>query len=93
MITGATGSGTEALAMAPRAGGGGKHTRAFGGIWSGSVVSTPGTGSAGSDRVGAAELVDDALALGRMAVPPVLLSQPATTPADRQSRPATTSVA
>jgi hypothetical protein len=57
------------------------------------LVSTPGTGSAGSDGVGAAELVDEAVAAVRVAVPPVVFSQPTATPAHRQSRPVMPSTA
>ncbi|HWF27079.1 MAG TPA: hypothetical protein VG327_01650 [Mycobacterium sp.] len=62
VIVGATGSATDALFMLPLVGGGGKQARALAGMWSGSVTSTPGTGSAGSDGLGAAEVVvDDAV--------------------------------
>jgi hypothetical protein len=89
VIVGATGSDTDALVMPPLAGGGGKHTTALGGMWSGSVTSTPGTGSAGSDGLDAAEaVVDDAVCLAGTAVPPVVFPQPAATPADRQIAPA-----
>jgi hypothetical protein len=52
---------------------------------SGSVTSTPGIGSAGSDGLDAAEVVvDDAVCLTGKAVPPVVFPQPTTTPADGQ---------
>src|SRR5271166_2103156 len=86
MILGATGSGTDAIANRPLKGGWGKHTMASGGMCWGSVISTPGTGSAGSDSVGAAELVDEAVPPVRMAMPPVVFSQPTATPAPSQSR-------
>jgi hypothetical protein len=85
VIVGATGSGTDALVMLPLVGGGGKHITALGGMWSGSVTSTPGTGSAGSDGLDAAEVVVDyAVCLTGKAVPPVVFPQPTATPADRQ---------
>ena len=67
-------------------------------MWSGRVVSTPGTGSAGSDNLGAAGLVtdvvvDETVPLVPMAVPPVVFSQPTARPADRHSRPAVPSAA
>src|SRR5947209_7891355 len=83
-ITGATGSGTEALAVVALAPGGGKHATALGGMWSGTVTSTPGTGSAGSDSRGG---------LAPMAVPAVVFSQPTATPVARQSRPTASLVA
>src|SRR6516162_902680 len=86
VIVGATGSGTDALVMLPLAGGGGNHTTALGGMWSGSVTSTPGTGSAGSD--GLEVVVDDAVCRTGTAVPPVVFPQPTATPADRQITPA-----
>ena len=88
-IAGATGSATEALAMLPLVGGGGMQTTALGGIRSGSVTSTPGTGSAGSDGLDAAEVVvDDDVCLTGTAVPPVVFPQPTVAPADRQTTPA-----
>src|SRR5262249_33644124 len=63
--------------------GGGRHVTAAGGMWSGSVGSTPGTGSAGSkDGV-------VAVPLARIAVPAVVFSQPTTTPTTRHAHPRT----
>src|SRR5690242_10940288 len=89
-ITGATGSATAALAMLPVVGGGGMHATALGGMWSGRVTSTPGTGSAGSGGNDADAVV---VAVARVAEPPVVRSQPAATPTHRQSRPMPSSVA
>jgi hypothetical protein len=69
-------------------------------MWSGSVVATPGTGSAGSkDGCGKAEtdaetdpdtaVVDEAVPLAGIAAPPVVFSQPTTTPATRHAHPRT----
>src|ERR1700722_14103904 len=93
---GATGFDTEAGVIRPSPVDGGKHARALGGIWSGSVVSTPGTGSAGSDRRGAPDVVGDAVfvgddvALARIAVPPVVFPHPPTH-ASTQNTPAAAS--
>ena len=92
VIVGATGSGTEAAVMLPLVGGGGKQTTALGGMWSGSVTSTPGTGSAGSDNL-VEVVVGEAVPVARTAVPPVVFPQPAATPADRQITPAVPSAA
>src|ERR1700756_741855 len=83
VILGAAGSATSATVPTPIPVGSGKHTNALGGMWSGSVVSIPGTGVpplvVGCCVPDALVVVDMTGSPARRALPPVALTHPEST--------------